>query len=57
MLDEYNSDDDSIIGSKAIPGAPKREGLSATSINLMEKLVFLLQKGLGVVGLKNHRNF
>lgn len=39
VLDEYNSDDENRPQAERLPSSCKQEGLSATSINLMEKLV------------------
>lgn len=43
VLDEYTSDDDTILGSNAASGLSKPEGLSATTTQLMEKSVFVAQ--------------
>lgn len=39
VLDEYNSDDEDDPQSKRLSSTRKQEGLSATSIHLMEKFV------------------
>lgn len=43
VLDEYTSDDDTILGSNPASGLSKPEGLSATTTQLMEKSVFVAQ--------------
>lgn len=43
VLDDYNSDDDKNLGSNSASSLSKPEGLSATTTQLMEKSVFVVQ--------------
>lgn len=54
VLDDYNSDDDKDPGSNSVSSLSKPEGLSATTAQLMEKSVFLVQVSEGFFEAKAH---
>lgn len=54
VLDDYNSDDDKNLGSNSASSLSKPQGLSATTTQLMEKSVFVVQVPEGFSEVKAH---